>query len=69
MVGECKFKNAPFDYSEYLDTVAKLTPLKEGAKFYYALFSESGFDDKVVSEADNNDNITLYNLYQIVNYK
>lgn len=69
LVGECKFKNAPFDYSEYLDTVAKLTPLKEGAKFYYALFSESGFDDKVVLEADNNDNITLYNLNQIVNYK
>ncbi len=69
LVGECKFKNSPFDYSEYLDTVAKLTPLKEGAKFYYALFSESGFDSKVVSEADNNDNITLYNLNQIVNYK
>lgn len=69
LVGECKFKNTPFDYSEYLDTVTKLTPLKEGAKFYYALFSESGFDDKVVLEADNNDNITLYNLNQIVNYK
>ena len=69
LVGECKFKNTPFDYSEYLDTVTKLTPLKEGAKFYYALFSESGFDSKVVSEADNNDNITLYNLNQIVNYK
>ncbi len=69
LVGECKFKNAPFDYSEYLDTVTKLTPLKETAKFYYALFSESGFDDKVVSETDNNDNITLYNLNQIVNYK
>ena len=69
LVGECKFKNTPFDYSEYLDTVAKLTPLKEGAKFYYALFSESGFDDKIVSEADANDSITLYNLNQIVNYK
>ena len=69
LVGECKFKNTPFDYSEYLDTVTKLTPLKEGAKFYYALFSESGFDSKVVSETDANDNITLYNLNQIVNYK
>ena len=69
LVGECKFKNTPFDYSEYLDTVTKLTPLKEDAKFYYALFSESGFDSKVISEADANDNITLYNLKQIVNYK
>lgn len=28
----------------YLDTVAKLTSLKENVKFYDALFSESGFD-------------------------
>ena len=69
LVGECKFKNAPFDYSEYLDTFTKLTPLKDTAKFYYALFSESGFDSKIVSEADNNNNIALYNLNQIVNYK
>lgn len=69
LVGECKFKNTHFDYSNYLDTVAKLTPLKDTAKFYYALFSESGFDSKVISEADANDNITLYNLDQIVNYK
>lgn len=69
LIGECKFKKAPFGYSEYLDTFTKLTPLKDTAKFYYALFSESGFDDKLVSEADNNDNITLYNLNQIVNYK
>ena len=69
LIGECKFKKAPFAYSEYLDTFTKLTPLKDTARFYYALFSESGFDDKLVSEADDNDNITLYNLNQIVNYK
>ena len=34
LVGECKFKQSPFDYSEYLDTVAKLTPQKQKAKFY-----------------------------------
>lgn len=34
LVGECKFKRSPFAYSEYLDTVAKLTPLKDKAKFY-----------------------------------
>lgn len=69
LVGECKFKNTPFDYSEYLDTKAKLTPLKETAKFYYALFSNSGFDEKIQSEAENDENITLYDLKQIVNYK
>lgn len=48
LVGECKFKGVPFSYSEYLDTLAKLSPLKEKAKFYYALFSESGFDEKMI---------------------
>lgn len=68
LVGECKFKGTPFAYSEYLDAVAKLTPLKQNAGFYYALFSESGFDKKVIEEADKS-NISLYTLEQIVNYK
>lgn len=68
LVGECKFKKSAFSYSEYLDTKAKLTPLKEKAKFHYALFSESGFDEKIAKEADQN-NTSLYNLTEIVNYK
>lgn len=68
LVGECKFKNTPFSYSEYLDTKAKLTPLKETAKFYYALFSENGFDEKVIAEAENESNLRLYDLGQIVNF-
>lgn len=66
---ECKFKNTPFHYSEYLDAKAKLTPLKDTAKFYYALFSESGFDARVAAEAENESNVRLYDLNQIVNYK
>jgi len=69
LVGECKFKRTPFDYSEYLNTTAKLTPLKEGATFYYALFSESGFDEKITAEAEQEENLKLYDLHQIVNYK
>lgn len=69
LVGECKFKNVPFDYSEYLDTIAKLTPLKDKALFYYALFSESGFDENIIKEADNTDRLKLYDLHEIVNYK
>lgn len=68
LVGECKFKGSPFSYSEYLDTLAKLTPLKEKAKFYYALFSESGFDEKIAAEAADRETL-LYSLGQIVNYK
>lgn len=69
LVGECKFKNAPFDYSEYLDTTAKFSPLKETAQFYYALFSESGFDNKIIEESEKENNLQLYDLKQIVNYK
>lgn len=67
LVGECKFKNSPFSYSEYLDLQAKLLPLKDKARFWYALFSESGFDEKIIAEA-NNRKTQLYFLEQIVNY-
>ena len=69
LVGECKFKNSPFTYSEYLDTKAKLTPLKEKAEFYYALFSESGFDENVINEAEKDKRIQLYEMATIVNFK
>lgn len=65
LVGECKFKKEPFTYGEYLDTLAKLTPLKEKAKFHYALFSENGYDDKIIADAEK-DGTTLYDLEQIV---
>lgn len=68
LLGECKLKTSPFSYSEYLDTLAKLSSLKKEAKFYYALFSESGFDEKIIAEASGN-NTMLYTLEQIVNYK
>lgn len=69
LVGECKFKRNPFSYSEYLDTRAKLAPLKEKAKFYYALFSESGFDEKIKAEAERLEELYLYDLKEIVNLK
>lgn len=66
LVGECKFKNQPFRYTEYLDTAAKLTPQKEHAAFFYALFSESGFEEALEKEARENTNIRLYSLHDIV---
>lgn len=67
-MGECKFQESPFRYSDYLNAKAKLTPLKEKANFHYALFSESGFDEKITDEAADG-NVTLYDLEEIVNYK
>ena len=45
----------------------KLSQQKENASFYYALFSESGFDVKLREEAVNNNNLLLYSLADIVN--
>lgn len=67
LVGKCKFENSPFSYSEYLDTVAKLTPLKEKAEFYYVLFSASGFDEKIQDEAS--EKLRLYDLKAIVDFE
>ena len=65
LVGECKLKK-PFRYSEYLDTIVKLSPQKEKSEFYYYLFSEFGFDDKILEEVANAENITLCNLSDVV---
>ena len=67
LLGESKFKGRPFSYGEYLDTAAKLAAIKEKAEFYYYLFSESGFDEKVISEAADNDSIKLIAVEDIVN--
>ena len=67
MVGECKFKKEPFTYTEYLNTLSKLNPLKEKAQFYYALFSENGFDEKIISDAKKNRTF-IFTLQQIVNF-
>lgn len=65
LVGECKFKNSVFRYSEYLDTKAKLAPLKKNADFYYVLFSASGFDEKITKEADG-ERLRVFSLDDIV---
>lgn len=69
LVGECKFKKNPFTYAEYQDTLAKLGPEQEKAKFYYALFSESGFDAKIAEAATKGDTLRLYDLDEIVNLR
>ena len=66
LIGECKFKNRPFCYGEYLDTLAKLSPQKEKADFYYMLFSASGFDERVLEAARTDSTTRLYSLPDIV---
>ena len=67
LVGECKFRSQPFSYSEFLDTEVKLSPLKKKADFYYALFSENGFDSRLTEKAKEDHTVSMYTLDQIVN--
>lgn len=67
LVGECKFKAQPFSYSEFLDAEVKLSSYKSKANFYYALFSESGFDSRLTEKAVEDSSLSLYSLNQIVN--
>lgn len=67
LIGECKFKSRPFSYSEYLDTLAKLTPQKDGARFYYALFSESGFEERICEAAKQDSRLYLFSIEAIIN--
>jgi len=67
LVGECKFTGRTFSYAEYLDTSAKLSQQKEKAKFFYYLFSESGFDNNLIAEAEKDDYLKLVVLEDIVN--
>lgn len=69
LVGECKFKGVPFKYSDYLNTMAKLTPFKESGSFWYVLFSESGFDEKILDEAKKSEHVRLYSMEEVVNFK
>ena len=69
LVGECKFKGRPFSYSEYLDTAAKLSLQKDKAVFYYYLFPESGFDDKLVAVSEGSERLRLVSIGEIVRGK
>ena len=56
-------------YSEYLDTITKLSDRKDKAEFRYYLFSESGFDAKIIEQARSDSRLVLCGLDEIVGYK
>ncbi|MCD7894938.1 MAG: ATP-binding protein [Erysipelotrichaceae bacterium] len=60
LIGECKFKGAPFSYKEYLNTISKLSALNKDNNVYYALFSKNGFDKQILDIED--DIVLLYGI-------
>lgn len=68
LLGECKFKDSNFNYSDFLDLTSKLNDEKDDTDYYYyALFSKSGFDEKIIEKAKNSNSILLFELKDIVN--
>ena len=69
MICSCSFDKNGYDYENYLRVRASLSDLKDGAEFYYALFSRSSFDRILRDEARRDDALTLFDLNDVVNLK
>lgn len=66
LVGECKFMNRPFRYSEYVDTKNKVVELQESADIEYYMFSMSGFEQELYEiECEN---LHLVNVDEIIKF-
>ena len=52
LIGECKYKNSPFTFSDMTRMQEKFKPQKADAKVYCWMFSKSGFAEAVLEEAE-----------------
>lgn len=62
ILGECKFRNSEFNYSQY-DSLTKKINLE--GNIYYYLFSLSGFSNSLIQLSKENKNIKLISLDDI----
>lgn len=62
ILGECKFRNSEFNYSQYESLTKKIN--LEGNIYYY-LFSLSGFSNSLIQLSKENKNIKLISLDDI----
>ncbi len=63
ILGECKFRNEPFDMGQLKSLQTKLTL---DGEIYYYLFSLNGFTDAVIAESNSNSHIALVTLSDIL---
>jgi len=66
ILGECKFRNAPMDMNALEKLRANSGVARQGAKIQYALFSKSGFSESLISEAEQDENLLLFNLSDVL---
>lgn len=65
LLGECKYRNAPFDLAEFHHMRSKYAPPVQDAAIHYCLFSKSGFCDELRRFAEE-EKIMLFGLDEIV---
>lgn len=74
-VGECKYHKKPVDASIYFDLKEKVLKAKEIQKIYpkygviYGIFSKSGFTQRMIDIAKENDTLILINEDSVVTLK
>lgn len=67
IAGECKFKDSPFTFADYLTLAAKLGPEPDDGEAFVMLFSKSGFDEKLTAmSALSGSRVRLYTLEDVV---
>lgn len=64
---ECKFRNVPFDKSEFEDLISASEIFPEVKNKYYYIFSKSGYTEWVINEAQKSDNIKLLSIDDLFN--
>lgn len=67
MLGECKYKNSNFSYSDFQNMKEKFQPQKRNSEIYYYLFSKSGFSGELQAETHEYPEVRLIDLDTVVN--
>lgn len=65
LIGECKYKNSPFAYSDLKRMQEKFRPQKDGSRIFSYLFSKSGFSPEVMKAAERQD-IRLVGVNELI---
>jgi len=68
ILGECKFRNSEMDVEIIAQLTEKSSIAKKDATINYMLFSKSGFTQKLIDLAKNNNNLKLFSLSDVLKY-
>ncbi len=59
LLGECKYRNSPMDTADFTSLQKKYPSQNPTSRWYYYLFSRSGFTPELIAAAEKNPAVTL----------